>query len=124
MSIARKHDRPSPEPPPHAAEAAGAMPRADFDEDELRYFQSLFPDAAYYSTGRAWTDYAPAYRYGRDAFERDRQTSFEQIEPELARGWEQARPPSRLAWAEARGAVLDAWRFARSRQPPWRAPGG
>lgn len=91
-------------------------------DDQLEHFQATFRDAAYYSTGRDWNDYAPAYRYGREAFERNRDARFEQIEDRLARDWDQAKAPSRLAWVEARGAVLDAWQHAELRQPHHRDP--
>lgn len=123
MSTAYKHDRHHHDPLPHAADLAGVTPHADADDDELQRFQSIYRDAAYYSTGRDWTDYAPAYRYGREAFEQHRDARFEQIEPALAQEWEQARSPSRLAWAEARGAVLDAWQCAQSRQSHRHAAG-
>jgi hypothetical protein len=96
---------------------ADATTRSAADDDELQHFQSIYRDAAYYSTGRDWSDYAPAYRYGREAFEHHRDARFEQIEDELAREWDQAKAPSRLAWVEARGAVLDAWQRAESRYP-------
>lgn len=110
-----RHDDPSTP----AADAAGAAPRIEAD-DELQHFQASYRDAAYYSSGRDWNDYEPAYRYGREAFERHRDARFEQIEDMLAQNWEQAKAPSRLAWAEARGAVLDAWQHAES-QLPYRA---
>lgn len=90
-------------------------------DDEFRHFQATYRDAAYYSSGRDWSDYAPAYRYGREAFERHRDAHFEQIEDMLARNWEQAKPPSRLVWAEARGAVRDAWQHAAARDLRHRA---
>lgn len=102
--------------------ASGATTRSA-DDDELQHFQAIYRDAAYYSTGRDWSDYAPAYRYGREAFDHHHEARFEQIEDELARDWDQAKAPSRLAWVEARGAVLDAWQRAEARHPHGRDPG-
>lgn len=104
------------------ASDADAATRCAADDEELQHFHSIYRDAAYYSTGRDWSDYAPAYRYGREAFEHHNDARFEQIEDELAREWDQAKAPSRLAWVEARGAVLDAWQHAESRHPHGRDP--
>ncbi|GAA4857183.1 hypothetical protein [Luteimonas vadosa] len=78
-------------------------------------FRALFRDASYYSTGRNWNDYAPAYRYGEQAFACHRGRRFDEVEHELSRDWIDARQGSRLSWVEARGAVHDAWRRARDR---------
>jgi hypothetical protein len=99
------------------ASDAGTPSRSDAEDDELQHFHAIYRDAAYYSTGRDWSDYAPAYRYGREAFEHHHEARFEQIEAELARDWDRAKAPSRLAWVEARGAVLDAWQRAELRHP-------
>lgn len=90
---------------------AGAMAEASSTSIQDR-FRDRFRDASYYSTGRDWNDYAPAYRYGAQAFARHRGKRFEDIERRLERDWNSARASSRLVWVEARGAVLDAWRQA------------
>lgn len=75
-------------------------------------FRNHFRDASYYSTGRDWKDYAPAYRYGEAAFRRYRGRRFEDVERALEQAWSDLKSPSRLLWVEARGAVLDAWQAA------------
>lgn len=92
------------------AGAVGAVPVQAFDLDA---FKAIYRDAPYYSTGRAWSDYVPAYQYGRDAFVKRRALRFEDVEDALVAGWDAYRPPSRLAWVEARGAVEHAWRVAK-----------
>lgn len=72
-------------------------------------FQSVYRDAPYYSAGRSWDDYAPAYRYGEDSQRKHAGKRFDELEAELSRNWESARDASRLGWVEARGAVEDAW---------------
>ncbi|HVI59576.1 MAG TPA: hypothetical protein VM619_12005 [Luteimonas sp.] len=84
------------------------MPRLD-DFDEAHY-QSTYRDAPYYSTGRSWRDYAPAYRYGHLARDEHPDERFEDVEPQLARDWLRRKADSRLLWTEARDAVRDAWR--------------
>ena len=54
-------------------------------------------------------DYAPAYRYGVDAFTRYPGRRWEDVDAELARGWTGARGDSRLDWERARPASQDAW---------------
>jgi hypothetical protein len=100
---ARRDDR-----SPGAAGAVFDAPSEQFHDQ----FRDRFRDASYYSTGRDWDDYAPAYRYGASAFAQHRGKHFEDIERILERNWDTEKPPSRLVWVEARGAVLDAWRQA------------
>lgn len=74
-----------------------------------RYFQRTYREASYYSSGRDWSDYQPAYRYGYDNYPRYRGRHFEEVESLLERHWAASRDQSRLAWTEARGAVRDIW---------------
>lgn len=78
-----------------------------FDEE---YYRTAYLDASYYSSGRDWRDYEPAYRYGHDARAAHRGQRFEDVEAELAGNWDLVKSGSRLLWVEAYGAVLDAWR--------------
>lgn len=87
---------------------ADAVPESVYEA-----FRAGFRDASYYSSGREWTDYEPAYRYGVAAFLRHHDKRFRDIERTLEQHWPEARSPSRLVWTEARGAVLDAWQRAR-----------
>ncbi|ATD66547.1 MULTISPECIES: hypothetical protein [Luteimonas] len=82
-------------------------------------FKPGLAQAPYYSAGRHWDDYAPAYRYGRDCRQRHAGRRFDEIEAQLEHGWDAARGHSRLGWVEARGAVEDAWaRATASNDPP------
>lgn len=80
------------------------------DSYDEAHYRAVFLDAPYYSTGRNWRDYAPAYRYGHAARDEHPNERFEQVEPQLAREWRRRKADSRLQWAEARGAVREAWR--------------
>lgn len=91
---------------------------ASSEEDrDLEQFRATFRDADYYSTGRDWHDYAPAYRYGRDAFVHHAGQRFDDVERTLEEHWNDVRAVSRLVWAEARGAVRDAWLQAEAELP-------
>ncbi len=74
-----------------------------------RHYQRMYREATYYSSGRDWPDYAPAYRYGFEHHDRYRGRRFEEVESELERDWIAGRGESRLVWTEARGAVRDIW---------------
>ncbi len=77
--------------------------------DYRNFFHNTFQNASYYSTGREWSDYEPAYDYGYASFGQYRGKHFEDVESILERHWDAHRVHSRLAWTEARGAVRDGW---------------
>lgn len=88
-------------------------------EDALEaQFKPGLAQAPYYSAGRHWDDYAPAYRYGRDCRQRHAGRRFDEIATQLEHGWEAARAQSRLGWVEARGAVEEAWERATADNDP------
>lgn len=78
---------------------------------DLGHFQQIFRTMPYYLEGHDWHDYAPAYRYGLDAYADHGGQTLAAIESQLQGGWEAAaRFGSRLAWVQARPAVEHAWR--------------
>lgn len=79
----------------------------------LRGLERALRDEPYYSSGRSWGDYAPAYRHALAAAREQGGRTFAQAEPGLADEWEAVRGDSRLTWAEARPAMEAAWRLAR-----------
>ncbi|WP_051176032.1 hypothetical protein [Luteimonas mephitis] len=92
-------------------------PQPPSDGYDEAHYRARYRDAPYYSTGRNWRDYAPAYRYGYLAREEHPGERFEEIEPQLARDWLRCKADSRLQWTEARGAVRDAWRHHDDVEP-------
>ena len=84
---------------------------------EENHYKAIYRDADYYSSGRDWNDYAPAYHYGHAARAEHRGQRFDDVEAELAADWESRKAESRLLWAEARGAVRDAWQHFDSTIP-------
>ena len=111
-------DFPRPGPTPHRRDAADPpSPMPDTSAFDETHFQALYRDAPYYSTGRSWDDYAPAYRYGCAARVQHAARRFEEVEAQLARDWFRRKGGSRLLWTEARGAVRDAWRRAGEHAP-------
>ena len=77
--------------------------------DYRNFFHNTFQNAPYYSTGREWSDYEPAYDYGYASFGQHSGQRFEDVEDTLERHWDAHRVHSRLTWSEARGAVRDGW---------------
>ncbi len=81
------------------------------------HFQNSYQAAPYYSAGREWNDYEPAYKYGYDTFGQHRGQRFEDVEDSLERNWDSTRGNSRLAWSEAKGAVKDGWHYVERAMP-------
>lgn len=86
-------------------------PPASEQESCLDTYRDHYRTTDYFSTGRDWSDYAPAYRCGIAAFAAHgaAHRPFDDIADRLAAAWPQARGASRLTWPEARGAARDAW---------------
>lgn len=81
------------------------------------HFQAKYRNTPYYTAGRAWRDYEPAYRYGYDTFDQYRGRRFDEIDGELQRNWDATRADSRLQWNEAKQAVRDGWHHIERRMP-------
>ena len=99
------------------AKAGDAIAEAINPTDYDNHFQTKYQQAPYYSTGREWSDYQPAYRYGYDTYGEYRGQRFEDVEDRLERNWNEAKADSRLAWAEAKDAVRDGWHHIERAMP-------
>lgn len=88
--------------------------------EEEAYWREQFRRRPYAREGRDYERYAPAYRYGWEAAISPSFSgrSFEDIEPELERGWAASRERGRPQWREIREASRDAFNRARSRLTP------
>jgi phage tail tape-measure protein len=97
-----------------------ASEAADRRED-LGHFEQIYRTMPYYVAGHSWHDYAPAYRYGLDSYDRFQGQALDAVDTQLQGGWEaNARFGSRLVWNDARPAVAHAWQSlddARARNP-------
>lgn len=83
----------------------------------VAHFSDRYLGSPYYSAGRAWTDYAPAYAFGYDTYQRFRHRQFEEVEGELRTAWAKAHGRSRLIWPEARRAVRETWQLLDTESP-------
>ncbi len=99
------------------AKAGGGIAEAVNPTEYTSYFESNYRNAPYYSAGREWNDYQPAYQYGYDTYGQYRGQRFEDVEPQLERDWNSTKGNSRLAWNEAKGAVRDGWHHIERAMP-------
>lgn len=99
------------------AKAGDAIAEAINPTEYTRHFEENYRTAPYYSAGREWNDYQPAYRYGYDTYGEYRGQRFEDVEGRLEQNWNEAKADSRLAWAEAKDAVRDGWHHIERAMP-------
>lgn len=99
------------------AKAGGAIAEAVNPTEYTDHFRKSYTSAPYYRDDHAWSDYAPAYKYGYDRYGDYRGQRFDDIEDKLEREWAQTRGESRLAWNEARDAVRDGWHYIERAMP-------
>ena len=77
---------------------------------EDAYWRQNHANRPYIASGKTYDDdYAPAYRYGADAYSRYPGRSWDETEGELQRDWGTARGRSSLEWEHAKHASRDAW---------------
>ncbi len=82
---------------------------------EEGYWRGQHTQEPYYSAGRTYADYSPAYRAAGEAHRRNANRSYDaDVEAELERDWHTTKGDSRLSWEEARPAARAGWsRLAR-----------
>ena len=76
---------------------------------EHGYWKLEYTKRRYYIAGTPYEQYAPAYEYGWVSWTRYHGKSFDDVEPELQRGWDKSRGASKLRWEDAREAMRDSW---------------
>ena len=74
---------------------------------EEAYWRENHTKQSYFEPGRAFDEYAPAYRLGVTG--RTRYNDWNSAEPSLASEWETARGGSSLSWPQAKSASRAAW---------------
>jgi len=80
------------------------------------YWRGSWKDRSYIDGGFTYDqDYAPAYRYGWEAYPRYPGRTFEEVESELGTEWDRSRGESRLDWDRARHATRDSWQRVSDR---------
>lgn len=92
------------------AVAGAVMGRSAADPDtENNYWRDNHANRPYARKDVGFDHYQPAYRAGVESFNRNPSRSFDDVEPELGRGWGQTRGKSTLEWEHAKPAARDAW---------------
>ena len=81
------------------------------------HFKTEYKNTPYYTAGREWNDYEPAYQDGYDTYGQYRGQRFEDVETDLERNWDKTRAKSNLEWNEAKQAVRDGWHHIERRMP-------
>ena len=81
------------------------------------HFKTEYKNTPYYTAGREWNDYEPAYQYGYDTYGQYRGQRFEDVESDLERNWDKTRAKSSLEGNEAKQAVRDGWHHIERRIP-------
>lgn len=91
-----------------AGAVAGRSMKADPVAEDA-YWKEHYSSRPYITPGSTYDDYGPAYRNGVDAYSRNPDRSFDDVEPELSRDWGTRRGDSKLEWEHAKHATRDAW---------------
>jgi len=87
---------------------AGRKVKVDHAKEDA-YWRENYSSRPYADSGKTYDEYAPAYRYGAQSYEKYPDRQFDEVEPDLRRDWAQARGQSSLEWDHARHPARDAW---------------
>ena len=81
---------------------------------EAEYWRKNFKNRPYYRSGKEYSEYEPAYRYGWESAGREEYAGkkFAEVEPELERNWNSTEG-SAGPWSDSREITRDAWRRVR-----------
>jgi len=82
---------------------------------ESDYWSRNFKDRPYYKSGREYSEYEPAYRFGWESAARKEYAGreFDDVESELQNNWKGDQGASD-PWTDARDATRDAWLRVRT----------
>ena len=94
---------------------------------ETAYWREEFRHRNYVDEDGIYESYEPAYRYGWETWQDLADHNWDEIEPQLERGWPDRQGNSPLDWERARYAAHDAWlrldeQFPQTRQSDAKRP--
>ena len=77
---------------------------------EREFWSRNFQSRPYYKSGKPYSEYEPAYRFGWESAGREDYAGkkFDEVEPELLREWTGSAGATD-PWTDARDATHDAW---------------
>lgn len=73
------------------------------------HWRGRYEREPYFESGMTYDDYAPSYRLGADARQRNADSSFDEVESSLARDYENLKGKSRLGWEKAKRSARAGW---------------
>ena len=76
---------------------------------EDAYWRENYKSRDYVPSGAGYDEFGPAYAYGVNAFGRNPDRSFDDVEGDLGRDWDRNRGNSSLTWDRAKSATRDSW---------------
>lgn len=79
--------------------------------EEETYWKEKYKTRPYYNEGREYDDYATAFHYGWESASKPENAGrkFEEIEPELERGWPAYRGSNQNTWKDFKDVIRDAY---------------
>ena len=79
--------------------------------EEASFWRENYNKRPYYVTGKPYSEYEPAYRYGWESAARPeyRGRKFNEVEGDLEKGWDKAKGTTGRAWHDVKDATRDAW---------------
>lgn len=85
-------------------------------DDEDKYWRSNYRSRPY--AGSADYDvYRPGFRYGFESANRYQNRSWNDVEPELSKGWNTYPHRGNSTWDQVKNAVRDAWDRVTGNRP-------
>jgi outer membrane lipoprotein SlyB len=81
---------------------------------EVAYWKDNYANRPYVQQGVGYDEYAPAYRYGIEAYQKSPARTLDDIEGDLAADWHDARGTSALSWDDAREPARDSFERIRN----------
>ena len=76
---------------------------------EETYWEENYSSRPYVQKEATYSQYRPAYRYGVTAATKTEGKSFDEVEPDLRKGWGHSHGKSNLQWEAAKPAIRDAY---------------
>jgi hypothetical protein len=80
------------------------------------HWRASYHTRPYVRADRGYEHYRTAYRYGAHSATQHAGREWDDVEPELERGWDAARGHSKSAWLDVKDAARDAWDRVRGRR--------
>lgn len=96
-----------------AGRAAGEAVNPTVEAD---YWRQNYNKRPYYTTGKAYSEYEPAYQYGWESAAKPeyRDRKFQEVESDLEKGWDKTKGKTSQSWHQVKAATRDAWDRVRT----------